>query len=76
MSPFSPPSQTPTSCPQGQEVTSSSSSVKDEDGDSQFTVEVPSREMYRRDERRRRRESKTRLFSDEGGDSGRETTPC
>ncbi|XP_037645996.1 low-density lipoprotein receptor-related protein 3 isoform X1 [Sebastes umbrosus] len=92
LSPISPPvfpssSQTPTTThhhPWGLEVTSpsepSSSSVKAEDSNSHFTVEVPSREIRSRDERRREGKGKfcrfSRTFSDEGGDSGRETTPC
>ncbi|XP_078017897.1 low-density lipoprotein receptor-related protein 3 isoform X2 [Epinephelus lanceolatus] len=91
LSPISPPvfsssSQTPTTHPhsQGLEVTtpseSSSSSVKAEDCNSHFTVDVPSREIRSRDERRREGKSKlcrfSRTLSDEGGDSGRETTPC
>ncbi|XP_074522803.1 low-density lipoprotein receptor-related protein 3 isoform X2 [Halichoeres trimaculatus] len=90
LSPISPsafPSSSQTSLPhsQGPEGTfssepSSCSSVKGEGGDSHFTVEVSSREISSRD--KRRREGKNRLcrlsraFSDEGGDSGRETTPC
>lgn len=86
LSPISPPSQTSTSHPHSQvlEVTSppepSSSSVKAEDSDSHFTVEVPSREIRSRDERRREGKGRlcrfSRTFSDEGGDSARETTPC
>lgn len=88
LSPLSPPSQTSTSHPQSQglEVTSppepSSSSVKIEDSDGHSTVEVLSIEKRSRDDRARRREGKSRLcrfsrtLSDEGGDSGRETTPC
>lgn len=91
LSPVSPPvfpssSRTPTTqphplCPEVTSPTESlSSSVKAEDSDSHITVEVPSRERRSRDERRR--EGKIRLcrlstaLSDEGGDSGRETTPC
>ncbi|KAK5874500.1 hypothetical protein PBY51_019440 [Eleginops maclovinus] len=85
LSPISPPvfssrSQTPTTThphPLGPEVMSpsepSSTFVKAED--SHFTLEVPSREIRNRD-KRRSREGKGRTFSDEGGDSGRETTPC
>lgn len=83
LSPISPlvlpsSSQTPTTHP-GPEVTppsetSSSSSVKAEDSNSHFTVEVPSRDIRSRDERRRGDKSRLRTFSDE--DSGRETTPC
>lgn len=91
LSPISPPvfsssSQTPTTHPhsQGLEVTtpseSSSSSVKAEDCNSHFTVDVPSREIRSRDERRREGKSKlcrfSRTLSDEGGDSGRETMSC
>lgn len=90
LSPISPsvfPSSSQTSLPppQGPEGTfssepSSCSSVKGEESDSHFAVEVSSREINSRD--KRRREGKNRLcrlsraFSDEGGDSGRETTPC
>ena len=92
LSPVSPPvfpcsSQTPTtqSHPQGPEVTSptlpwSSSPLKTEGSDSDFTLEVPGGDRRSRDQRRRR-EGKSRLcrysraYSDEGGDSGRETTP-
>lgn len=91
LSPISPPvfpsnSQIPTTQrhPLCSEVTSPaeslSSSVKAEDSDSHIAVEVPSRERRSRDERRR--EAKIRLcrlsraLSDEGVDSGRETTPC
>lgn len=91
LSPISPAlfpnsSQTPPSHPhyQGLEVTSppepSPPSIKSEDRDNHCTATVSSREIRCRDERKR--EGKTRLcrfsrtFSDEGGDSGRETTPC
>lgn len=91
LSPISPPvfpsgSQTSTTYPHSQELEATSpselpsSSAKGEDSDSHFTVEVPSREIRSREDRRR--EGKSRLcrfsktFSDEGGDSGRETTPC
>lgn len=88
LSPVSPPAfssstQTPTTQPHPQGPDSPteplSSSVKADDTDNQFTVEVPSRERRSRDESR---EGKSRLcrfsgtLSDEGGDSGRETTPC
>ncbi|XP_026148740.1 low-density lipoprotein receptor-related protein 3 isoform X2 [Mastacembelus armatus] len=91
LSPVSPPvfptsSQTPTTLlhPQGAEVASSmeplSFSVEAEDSDSNFTVEVPVRERKSRDERRKESRSRfyrfNRTLSDEGGDSGRETTPC
>lgn len=91
LSPITPPvfpNSSQTSTPhlhsQGLEATSpsepSSSSVKAEDRDGHFTVDVPSREIRSRDERRRERKSRlcrfSRTFSDEGGDSGRETTPC
>ncbi|XP_056228452.1 low-density lipoprotein receptor-related protein 3 isoform X1 [Seriola aureovittata] len=90
LSPVSPPvfpssSQTTTtqSHPQVPEVTSPteplSSSMKAEDSDSHFTVEVPSRDRGSRDERRREGKSRlcrfSRTRSDEGGDSRRETTP-
>lgn len=88
LSPISPlvfpsSSQTPTShpyplCPEGTSPTESLSSVKTEDSDSHITV--PSRERKRRNERRREGKSRfcrvSRALSDEGGDSGRETTPC
>lgn len=68
--------------PQVPEVTSPtdpfSSSVKAEERDCHFAVEVPSRDRGTRDERRRESKSKLcrfRTFSDEGGDSERETTP-
>lgn len=90
LSPISPPvlpNSSLTSPPhppfQGLEVTSPSepsSSIKAEDSECHFTVEVPSRETRSRDERRREGKSRlcrfSRTFSDEGGDSGRETTPC
>ncbi|XP_031702115.1 low-density lipoprotein receptor-related protein 3 isoform X2 [Anarrhichthys ocellatus] len=87
LSPISPlvfpsSSQTPTTLPhpQGLEVTSPSEPSKAEDSNSHFTVEVPSREIRGRDERRsvgkRRFSGFSRTLSDEGGDSGRETTPC
>lgn len=91
LSPISPPvfpSGSPTpiaqSRPQGPEVTLPaeplSSSVKAEDSDLHFTVDVPgSRDRRSRDERRREGKSRLcrfdRTLSDEGGDSGRETTP-
>ncbi|XP_068434980.1 low-density lipoprotein receptor-related protein 3 isoform X2 [Clinocottus analis] len=87
LSPISPPlfsscSQTPTTLlhSQGLEVTSPFEASKAEDSNSHFTVEMPSREMRSRDESRsdgKRRLSRfSRTLSDEGGDSGRETTPC
>lgn len=90
LSPISPPvfpsnSQTPSTQPhpQGSEVTSPtdplSCSVKAEDSDSHFSVDVPSREIRSRDERKSEAKSRicsfSRALSDEGGDSGRET-PC
>ncbi|KAM8894903.1 low-density lipoprotein receptor-related protein 3 isoform 2-T2 [Spinachia spinachia] len=85
LSPISPPvfpstSQTPTTLPHylGREVTSPSEPSKAEVSNGHLTVDVPSRAIRRRDERRS--EGKKRLsrftLSDEGGDSGRETTPC
>lgn len=87
LSPISPPvfpssSQTPTTQPHPltSPTDSLSSSAKEEGSNSHITVEVPSRE--RRSQEERRREGKMRLcrlnraLSDEGGDSGRETTPC
>lgn len=88
LSPVSPTSQTSTGHPhsEGLEVASppepSSSSVKAEGNDRH--MEVPSREIRSRNEKRRKRrkEDKTglcrisRTFNDEGGESGRETTPC
>ncbi|XP_067351125.1 low-density lipoprotein receptor-related protein 3 isoform X3 [Channa argus] len=91
LSPISPTvfpssSQTPTDQPnpQGPEVTSPaeplSSSAKAEDSKSPITVKVPSRDRRSRDVRRREGKSRLcrfrRTLSDEGGDSGRETTPC
>lgn len=91
LSPISPPvfpssSQTPTTqpyplCPEVTSPTESlSPSVKAENSDSHTTVEVPSRERRSRNERRREGKSRlcrfSRALSDEGGDSGRETTPC
>lgn len=86
LSPITPPSQTSTSHTpsQGLEVTlppePSTSFVKAEDNDSELTVEVPSREMRSKEERRREGKSRlcrfSRTFSDEGGDPVRETTPC
>ncbi|XP_060898387.1 low-density lipoprotein receptor-related protein 3 [Labrus mixtus] len=59
---------------------SSSSAVKGQDSDNHFTVELPRREMSHRGKGRREEKSRlcrlSRAFSDEGGDSGRETTPC
>uniref|UniRef100_A0A665VBI2 CUB domain-containing protein n=1 Tax=Echeneis naucrates TaxID=173247 RepID=A0A665VBI2_ECHNA len=56
-----------------------SSSMKAEDSDSHFTVEVPSGNRGSRDERRREGKSRlcrfSRTHSEEGGDSGRERTP-
>lgn len=87
LSPLPPQPQTPTSSchSQGQEVASSpepSSPVKEEDNNHHVTVDVPSREIRGGGEKRRKRRSKSRLcsfnrtFNDEGGDSGREMTPC
>lgn len=88
LSPISPPtfpgsSQAPSTQtqPQRSEGTSPadplSSPVKAEDSDSHFTMDVPSREIRSRDDRKT--EGKTRLcrfsraLSNEGGDPGRET---
>ncbi|TWW67157.1 low-density lipoprotein receptor-related protein 3 [Takifugu flavidus] len=87
LSPLSPQPQTSTSSchSQGQEVTSSpepTSSVKEEDNNHHVAVEMPCRETRGRDEKRRKRRSKSRLcrfnrtLNDEGGDSEREITPC
>ncbi|XP_058484818.1 low-density lipoprotein receptor-related protein 3 isoform X2 [Solea solea] len=91
LSPISPPvfsssSLTPLtqSHSQSPEVTSPTgpllSPVKAEDTNSHFTVQMPSRDRRNRDERRRRREGKSRLstfsrtLNDEGGGSEREAT--
>lgn len=87
LSPLSPQPQTSTGSrhSQGQEVTSSpepTPSVKEEDNNHHVAVQMPSREIRGRDEKRRKRRSKSRLcsfnrtVSDEGGDSGREVAPC
>ncbi|XP_035483471.2 low-density lipoprotein receptor-related protein 3 isoform X2 [Scophthalmus maximus] len=90
LSPVSPPvfpssPQTPTtqSRRQGPEATSPtgpwSSSVKAEDSDSHCAVEEPTWDRRSRGERRTEGKSRlcrfSRTFSDEGGDSGKETTP-
>ncbi|XP_041664764.1 low-density lipoprotein receptor-related protein 3 [Cheilinus undulatus] len=73
-------SQGPEVTPPSDPLSSSSSSVKGQGSDSHFTLEVVSREISSRDEGRREEKSRlcrlSRAFSDEGGDSGRETTPC
>ncbi|XP_028999864.1 low-density lipoprotein receptor-related protein 3 isoform X2 [Betta splendens] len=90
LSPISPPvfpssSQTPTTHPhphplrpQGTSPTESLASVKAEDSDGRVTV--PSRERRRRSDRRREGKGRfcrvSKALGDEGGDSGRETTPC
>ncbi|XP_062417678.1 low-density lipoprotein receptor-related protein 3 isoform X1 [Pungitius pungitius] len=73
-------SQTPTTLPHylGREVTSPPEPSKAEVSNGHFTMGVANRAIRRRDERRS--EGKKRLsrftLGDEGGDSGRETTPC
>ncbi|KAL6112765.1 lrp3 [Pungitius sinensis] len=85
LSPVSPPvfpssSQTPTTLPHylGREVTSPPEPSKAEVSNGHFTVGVASRAIRRRDERRSEAKNRFSRFtlSDEGGDSGRETTPC